>query len=131
MRCILANPSAERPRHAVYETVYCARGDMENRIKDQQLALFADRTSTATLPANQLRLYFSSIAYVLMAGWRRLGLASTGMALTQCATIRIKLPKIGAQVRVTVRKAWVALSSACVRTRRSSGAIHCQLCAAT
>ncbi len=95
-----------------YEQVYCARGDMENRIKEQQLALFADRTSTATLRANQLRLYFSSIAYPLMLGLRRLGLAGTEMARAQCHTIRLKLLKIGARVRVTVRKVWVSLSSA-------------------
>jgi len=97
----------------LYEQVYCARGDMENRIKEQQLALFADRTSTATMRANQLRLYFSSIAYTLMVGLRRLGLAGTAMAQAQCQTIRLKLLKIGAQVRLTVRKVWVSFSSAC------------------
>ena len=94
----------------LYEQLYCARGDMENRIKEQQLALFADRTSTATLRANQIRLYFSSFAYVLMVALRRLGLAGTELARAQCDTIRLKLFKIGAQIRITVRKVWLALS---------------------
>ncbi len=112
-RFIVTNLSPEeQPGQALYEQVYCARGDMENRIKEQQLALFADRTSTATLRANQLRLYFSSIAYTLMVGLRRLGLAGTAMARAQCHTIRLKLLKIGAHVRVTVRKVWVSFSSA-------------------
>jgi len=92
----------------LYEDEYCARGDMENRIKEQQLMLFADRTSSATMRANQLRLYFSSVAYVLMQALRRLGLAGTKMAKAQCNTIRLKLVKIGARVRITVRKIWVA-----------------------
>jgi len=112
-RFIVTNLSAaQRPGQELYEKVYCARGDMENRIKEQQLALFADRTSTATMRANQLRLYFSSIAYTLMVGLRRLGLVGTEMARAQCQTIRLKLLKIGAQVHVTVRKVWVSLSSA-------------------
>jgi hypothetical protein len=98
---------------ALYEQFYCGRGDMENRIKEQQLALFADRTSTAQLRSNQLRLYFSSIAYCLLEALRRLGLAGTEMAKAQCQTIRGKLLKIGAQVRVTVRKVWVSMSSGC------------------
>ncbi len=85
---------------------------MENRVKEQQLALFADRTSTATLRANQLRLYFSSIAYTLLVGLRRLGLAGTELARAQCQTMRLKLLRIGAQVRVTVRKVWGSFSSA-------------------
>jgi hypothetical protein len=92
----------------LYEDEYCARGDMENRIKEQQLMLFAGRTSSATMRANQLRLYFSSVAYVLMQALRRLGLAGTKMAKAQCNTIRLKLLKIGARVRITVRKIWVA-----------------------
>lgn len=95
---------------ALYEDLYCARGDMENRIKEQQLMLFADRTSTRTMRSNQLRLYFSSIAYCLMQALRRLGLVGTEMARAQCDTIRLKLLKIGAQVRVSVRKVWVSLS---------------------
>jgi hypothetical protein len=97
----------------LYEDLYCARGDMENRIKEQQLALFADRTSTATMRANQLRLYFSSIAYVLPQNLRRLGLAGTELAKAQCDTIRLKLMKIGAQIRITTRKVWVSLSQSC------------------
>ena len=84
---------------------------MENRIKEQQLQLFADRTSTATMAANQLRLWFSTMAYLLLQGLRRLGLAGTEMARAQCQTIRLKLLKLGAQVRVTVRKVWVSLAS--------------------
>ena len=97
----------------LYEEFYCGRGDMENRIKEQQLALFADRTSTAYLRSNQLRLYFSSIAYCLLQALRRLGLVGTEMAKAQCQTIRSKLLKIGAQVRVTVRKVWVSMASGC------------------
>ena len=110
-RFVVTNLSAERAdaRH-LYEQLYCARGDMENRIKEQQLGLFADRTSTTTLRANQLRLYFASFAYVPMHGLRRLGLAGTAYAKAQCTTIRVKLLKIGARVRITVRKVWLSLS---------------------
>lgn len=97
----------------LYEQLYCARGDMENRIKEQQLMLFADRTSTATLRANQLRLTFSSVAYTLLAALRRLGLAGTALAHAQCTTIRLTLLKIGARLRLTVRKVWVALATGC------------------
>ncbi len=93
----------------LYEELYCARGDMENRIKEQ-LMLFADRTSTAWLRSNQLRLYFSSVAYLLMAGLRRLGLKGTELAWAQCATLRLKLLKIGALIRVTARKVWVSMA---------------------
>jgi hypothetical protein len=103
----------EMQAQVLYEDLYCARGDMENRIKEQQLALFADRTSTATMRANQLRLYFSSIAYVLLQTLRRLGLAGTELAKAQCDTIRLKLMKIGAQIRITTRKVWVSLSQSC------------------
>jgi hypothetical protein len=95
---------------SLYEDMYCARGDMENRIKEQQLCLFADRTSAATMRANQLRLLFSSVAYTLMTAMRRLGLKNTELATARCDTIRLKLLKIGAQIKVTVRKVWVALS---------------------
>ena len=95
----------------LYEKVYCARGECpENRIKEQQLDLFADRTSTGKMWSNQLRLYFSSIAYVLMQTLRRTALAGTELEKAQCGTIRLKLLKIGAQVRVTVRKIWISLS---------------------
>ena len=96
---------------ALYEELYCARGEMENRIKEQQLALFADRTSTELMRSNQLRLYFSTFAYQLMQGLRRLGLKGTEMAQAQCQTIRLKLLKIGAQIRVTVRRVVLALAS--------------------
>jgi Transposase DDE domain group 1 len=94
---------------ALYEQLYCARGEMENRIKEQ-LALFADRTSTAFLRSNQIRLYFSSVAYLLLEALRRLGLEGTELAHAQCDTLRRKLLKIGAQIRVTVRRVWVSLA---------------------
>ena len=96
----------------LYEKLYCARGDMENRIKEQQLGLFADRTSTATMQANQLRLYFASFAYVLMHGLRRLGLKGTQFARAQCTTIRLKLLKIGARLRISVRRIWLSFTDA-------------------
>jgi hypothetical protein len=112
-RFIVTNLTArEASAKRLYETLYCARGDMENRIKEQQLGLFADRTSTATLRANQLRLYFSSFAYVLMHGLRRLGLAGTAHAKAQSTTIRVRLLKIGARIRITVRKVWLSFSEA-------------------
>jgi hypothetical protein len=117
-------PKGENPRFIVtslckediggkelYEKVYCARGDMENRIKEQQLHLFADRTSSATMRANQLRLWFSSVAYVLMNELRKRALRGTEFARAQCETIRVKLLKIGAQVRVSVRRVYVSLAS--------------------
>jgi Transposase DDE domain group 1 len=105
--------ATEREAQPLYEQDYCARGEMENRIKEQQLMLFADRTSTAWLRSNQLRLWFSSAAYVLVQALRRLGLAGTRLAQAQCGSIRLWLFKIGALVRVTVRKVWVSLASAC------------------
>src|SRR5512143_491143 len=103
----------ERAAQLLYEGDYCGRGEAENRIKEQQLHLFADRTSAATMRANQIRLFFSSVAYVLMNALRRLGLSGTDLACAQCQTIRLKLLKIGAMVRVTVRKVWVHLASSC------------------
>jgi hypothetical protein len=97
----------------LYEEVYCARGDMENRIKECQGDLFADRTSTATMRANQLRLWFASMAYVLLCALRRIGLKHTQFAESTCGTIRLKLLKIGAQVRISVRRVKVAMASAC------------------
>jgi hypothetical protein len=97
---------AARP---LYEELYCARGEMENRLKEQ-LALFADRTSTAFLRSNQIRLCFSSMAYVLMEALRRLGLKATDLAQAQCETIRLKVLKIGALVRITVRRVWVSMA---------------------
>lgn len=97
----------------LYETIYCARGDMENRIKEQQLCLFADRTSAHLMRVNQTRLLFSSVAYLLINELRRLGLAGTELARAQCGTIRLKLLKIGARVQVTVRRIVVSLASGC------------------
>ena len=95
---------------ALYEDVYCARGEMENRIKEQQLCLFADRTSCATMRANQLRLWLSSAAYALLAALRQFGLQETEMSQSRCDTIRLKLLKVGAMVRTTVRRVWISLS---------------------
>jgi hypothetical protein len=102
--------AAEFDARTLYEQEYCARGDMENRIKEQQLGLFADRTSCETLRANQLRLAFSTVAYVVLRALREFGLAETPLAAAQADTIRLKLLKIGAVIRVTVRKVWIALS---------------------
>jgi Transposase DDE domain group 1 len=104
--------SADDPR-TLYEDVYCARGEVENRIKEQQLDLFADRTSAATMRANQLRLWFASFAYVLLEALRRIGLRHTQFATATCGTIRLRLLKIGAQVRKSVRRIKVAMASAC------------------
>jgi len=110
-RFVVTSLSSEQIDAAtLYEQTYCARGDMENRIKEQQLYLFADRTSCETMRANQLRLYFSSTAYVLMTALRQFALQGTEMASAQCDTIRLKLLKIGAQVRVTFRKVWLSLA---------------------
>ena len=84
---------------------------MENRIKEQKTFLFSDRTSAATMRANQLRLWFSSVAYLMMSALRRLGLKETELAKAQCDTIRLKLFKIGARITVTARKIWISLSS--------------------
>jgi hypothetical protein len=97
----------------LYEDVYCARGEVENRIKEQQLDLFADRTSAATMKANQLRLWLASFAYVLLEALRRIGLRHTQFASATCGTIRLKLLKIGAQVRRSVRRIKIAMASAC------------------
>jgi len=99
------------PAQRLYEQLYCARGEMENRIKEQ-LSLFSDRLSTETLRANQLRLYFSSLAYVLVHALRRLGLRGTEWATAQVETIRLRLLKIAAEVRVTARRIWVRCSRA-------------------
>jgi hypothetical protein len=113
-RFIVTSLKPDRWRaRALYEELYCARGDMENRIKECQLDLYADRTSAHTMRANQLRLWFASFAYVLICALRRLGLAHTRLAEATCGTIRLKLLKIGAQVRVSVRRIKVAMASAC------------------
>ena len=103
-------PTERLCARTLYENLYCARGEMENRIKEQQLALFADRTSTHEMRSNQLRLYFSSFAYVLMQTLRRLGLKGTVLAKAQCDTIRLKLFKIGAHLRISVRRVCIAFS---------------------
>ena len=96
----------------LYEQLYCGRGEMENRIKEQQLDLFADRTSAHTMRANQLRLYFASFAYVLMHALRRLGARGTPFARAQCSTLRLKLLKLGARVKITARRVWLSFSQA-------------------
>lgn len=113
-RFIVTNlPHEEGQGQYLYENIYCARGEMENRIKEQQLGLFADRTSAATMCANQLRLWFSSVAYLLMSELRRVGLKDTKMAKAQVGTIRTQLFKIGALVKVSVRRILISMSSAC------------------
>jgi hypothetical protein len=102
--------AAEADARTLYEDLYCARGDMENRIKEQQLDLFAERTSTQLLRANQIRLYFSRFAYILLCALRRLGLKGTYLASAQWGTIRVRPLKLGAQVRVSVRRVWIAFS---------------------
>src|SRR5450432_3808756 len=110
-RFVVTSLSAEQwAAQALYEDLYCARGDMENRIKEQ-FSLFADRVSAETMRANQMRLYLSTMAYILVSGLRRLGLQATELAQAQVSTIRTNLLKIGAQIRVTVRKVWVSMAS--------------------
>jgi hypothetical protein len=108
---LACSDSAEATR--IYREIYCARGDMENRIKEQQLYLFADRTSTHWMRSNQVRLYFSSVAYALLSALRRIALVGTALAKAQCHTIRLKLLKIGARVKVTVRRVWLHMSESC------------------
>ena len=112
---------------SLYERLYCARGDMENRIKECQLDLFSDRTSAATMKANQLRLWFASMAYVLLAALRRIALAHTRLATATCGSIRLKLLKIGAQVRISIRRIRVAMASACPYAQEFALA-HARLC---
>jgi hypothetical protein len=102
--------TANWPARKLYEQLYCARGDMENRIKEQY-SLFAARVSAASMRANQLRLYLSAAAYVLMTAFRRLALSGTAWARAQCETIRSHLLRIGAQVRITARKVWISIAS--------------------
>jgi hypothetical protein len=110
-RFVVTSLSAEElDARMLYEDVYCARGEMENRIKEQQMCLFADRTSCATMRANQLRLWLSSAAYTLLAALRQFGLQGTEMSQARCDTIRLKLLKLGALVRTTVRRVWISLS---------------------
>ena len=106
-------PRKEAEARHLYEKIYCARGEMENRIKECQLDLFADRTSANAMHANQLRLWFASMAYVLVTALRRIGLKHTQFANATCGTIRLKLLKIGALVTISVRRVKVAMASAC------------------
>jgi len=113
-RFVVTNlPRTYADAQTLYEQRYCARGDMENRIQEPQLDLFADRTSTHRMRPNQLRLWFSSLAYVLASGLRRVAWKGTRMAHATCGTIRLHLFKIGALVTVTVRRVVVRLASAC------------------
>jgi hypothetical protein len=110
-RFVVTNLSADDwPAQQLYEDLYCERGEMENRIKEQ-LSLFAGRVSAETMRANQLRVDFAAMAYVLMHGLRRLGLKGTELERAQATTIRLRLLKIGAQIRITVRKVWLSLAS--------------------
>lgn len=104
---------AEADARHLYEKIYCARGEMENRIKECQADLFADRTSAATMRANQLRLWFASMAYVLLCALRRIGLRFTQFANATCGTIRLRLLKIGAVVTTSIRRIRIAMASAC------------------
>jgi hypothetical protein len=122
-------PREAHPAQALYEELYCARGEMENRIKEAQLNLFADRLSTETFRANQLRLWLSSAAYVLMHALRRIGLAGTELARACANTIRLKLLKIGAVVQISVRRVKLALSESCPHQREFAAAFR-QLAAA-
>ena len=96
----------------IYENIYCARGEAENRIKEQQLDLFSTRTSGQQMRVNQVRLWISALAYTLLSELRRLGLAGSSMANAWCETIRLKLLKIGARIRITTRRVWVSLTTA-------------------
>jgi hypothetical protein len=120
----LSSEDAEPQR--LYEETYCARGDMENRIKECQLDLLADRTSAATMRANQLRLWFASMAYVLLCALRRIALEHTQFAKATCGTIRLKLLKIGALVRISVRRIKFAMASGCPY-QRDFALAHAQL----
>ena len=115
-------------RRELYETLYCARGAMENRIEECQLDLFADRTSAQTMRANQLRLWFAAMAYVLLAALRRIALAGTRLARATCGSIRLKLLKIGAQVRLSTRRIRVAMASGATHAPEFTRA-HARLCA--
>jgi len=124
-RFIVTSLSKEQwPARELYEDFYCARGECENRIKEAQLDLFADRLSAATFRANQLRLWFASAAYVLMHALRRVGLAGTALAHACANTIRLRLLKIGAVVTVSVRRVRLAMSEACPNQREFIAAFH-------
>lgn len=116
-RFIVTSLAAENwPARELYEQLYCARGGMENRIKEQ-FQLFADRVSSETMHANQLRVYLSAMSYILVSGLRRLGLKANELAEAQPSTIWTKLFKIGATVRVSVRRVWVSMASSYPRQK--------------
>ena len=109
---VVTSLSADRwPAAAFYERLHCARGEKENRIKECQLHLFADRTSTATMRANQLRLWFASMAYVMLEALCRIALQGTELADATCESLRLKLLKIGALVRISVRRVHICMAS--------------------
>ena len=111
-RFVVTSLSARRfGARALYEGLYCARGDMENRIKEQQLDLFADRTSSSRMATNQLRLYFSAFAGILMQVIREFGVTGTALARAQFGTLRLRFLKIAGSIRVTARRVWLSLSS--------------------
>ena len=121
-------PAEQWPASKLYEQLYCARGEMENRIKEQ-FQLFADRVSSETMRANQLRVYLAAMAYALVSGLRRLGLQATDLAQAQAATIRTRLLKIGALVRVSVRRVVLSMAAGCPWARTFAQA-HAALTAA-
>jgi hypothetical protein len=130
-RFIVTSLSKETwPARELYEDLYCARGEMENRIKEAQLDLFADRLSTETFRANQLRLWLASAAYVLMHALRRIGLKGTALAKACANTIRLRLLKIGAVVTVSVRRVKLEMSSACPNQPEYLAAFHALAAAA-
>jgi len=102
--------SSEWAPQALYE-YYCQRGEMENRIQEQQLCLFADRTSTALIRSNQLRLYFSTLAYLLLSLLRQYGLAGTQLQRARGDTIRLRWLKVAVQIKLSTRKVWLSYSS--------------------
>ncbi len=116
--------AAEVAAKPLYEKLYCARGEMENRIKECQLDLFADRTSAHTMRANQLRLWFASMAYVLISALRRIALHGTALARATCGSIRLKLLKVGALVRISVRRVKIAMASSHPWQRQWALAYH-------
>lgn len=126
-RFVVTNLSADEfAAQPLYENLYCARGDMENRIKEQQLCLFADRLSCEDLRGNQIRLYFSTIAYTLVAALRRRALKDTELEHAQASTIRTRLLKIGVRIAVTARNIWLSLSQACP-LQRLFAVVHARL----
>lgn len=118
-------PARHYEKRYIYEELYCPRGEMENRIKEQQLDLFGDRASSHRFRGNEVRLWYSMAAHLLVVGLRRLALAGTELAKAQAATLRVKLLKIGAVVRVSVRRVFVQLSSAYPRQNLFSTALRC------